>query len=108
MYISQKEKGISQTGEISAKLGKYQPKRGGNQPNWRNISQREERISQTGEISAKGRRESAKLEKYQPKGEGNQPNKENISQSGGKSAKASKIRCQITNQPIKPKKVVFI
>ncbi|WP_303981446.1 hypothetical protein, partial [Niallia circulans] len=68
MYISQKEKGISQTRKISAKgrgksakLEKYQPKRGGNQPNWRNISQREEGISQTGKISAKGRGKSAKL-----------------------------------------------
>ncbi|WP_303981612.1 hypothetical protein, partial [Niallia circulans] len=72
----------------SAKLEKYQPKGGGNQPNWR---------------------------VYQPKGGGNQPNwrnisqrEEEISQTRKISAKASKIRCQITNQPTKPKKVVFI
>ncbi|MEK4970992.1 hypothetical protein NSQ89_01210 [Niallia sp. FSL R7-0648] len=52
----------------------YQPKGGGNQPNWENISQSGEEISQTRKISAKAGRESAKLGKYQPKGGGNQPN----------------------------------
>ncbi|UQZ74531.1 hypothetical protein C2I17_08115 [Niallia circulans] len=74
MYISQKEKGISQTGKISAKGRKESAKLEKYQPNWENISQREEEISQTGKISAKGRRKSAKLGKYQPKGGGNQPN----------------------------------
>ncbi|MEK4443682.1 hypothetical protein [Niallia sp. FSL K6-0077] len=52
--------GISQTWKISqrvsAKLGKYQPKLRGNQPNLENISQSSEGISQTGDLSAKAQR----------------------------------------------------
>jgi hypothetical protein len=85
--ISQREGGISQSAEISAKrkresaeVPKYQPKGRENQPNSRNISQKEERISQTPEISAKESGESAKVPKYPPKGRENQPNPRNISQ----------------------------
>ncbi len=60
-------------GEESAKLGKYQPKGGWNQPNWENISQSGVGISQTEKISAKAEEKSAKLGKYQPNPSQNQP-----------------------------------
>nr|WP_212117991.1 hypothetical protein [Niallia circulans] len=42
----------------SAKVGIYQPKRRGNQPNGEYISQREEEISQRTNISAKVKKKS--------------------------------------------------
>ncbi|MDU1846717.1 MAG: hypothetical protein E6778_14330 [Niallia nealsonii] len=84
--ISQNRGEIGQTRNISAKverksakLGIYQPKRRGNQPNWEYISQREGEISQRTNISAKEKRKSAKVGIYQPKRRENQPTHKYIS-----------------------------